>query len=99
MTLLASITSVCLSGMLGGFVNAPVSGNGFLLPKTEVVYNSRIIRPGFLGNILIGAVASMVSWGIYGPLSATPILALTVQAPTLSTIAGALLVGVAVQSG
>jgi hypothetical protein len=31
-------------------------------------------RPGWIGNVLVGAVASVVVWGIYGPLASVDLL-------------------------
>lgn len=61
-----------------------------------------IWRPGYIGNILIGAVAAIVSWGLYGPFSAaylfgtSPVPETTPQkfGLTLSAFVGAVLVGV-----
>ena len=39
-------------GAIGGVVNALLSDNGFILPRKEEQNNNRIIRPGFLVNIL-----------------------------------------------
>jgi hypothetical protein len=50
-------------GAAGGVVNALTSDNGFVMPKRE----GGILRPGFLGNILLGAVAAAIFWGLYGP--------------------------------
>jgi len=44
---------VALMGAIGGVVNALLSDNGFFLPKRLKVDEQEIIRPGFLGNILI----------------------------------------------
>jgi hypothetical protein len=62
---------IAIAGAIGGVVNALVTDNGFLLPKSERAdAGTTVIRPGFLGNVLIGAVAAVISWGLYGPLSA-----------------------------
>jgi hypothetical protein len=61
---------VFLAGAVGGAVNALMTDNGFILPKSEDVDGkTTLLRPGYLGNILIGAVGAVVSWGLYGPLS------------------------------
>jgi hypothetical protein len=89
---------VCVAGAVGGVVNALMSDNGFVLPKTA----DGIERPGYLGNVLIGAVAAGISWGMYGPFAQRYILggppqpATPEQAPGLLvvTLVGAVLVGV-----
>lgn len=93
---------VCAAGAIGGVVNALMTDNGFVLPQSESVDTYKIIRPGYLGNILIGAVGAGISWGLYGPFTAAYILGgasapgTPTQVPglTLSALAGAVLVGV-----
>jgi hypothetical protein len=45
-------------------VNALLSSNGFVLPKIS----SGILQLGIIGNLLLGAFAAVISWGLYGPL-------------------------------
>jgi len=84
-------------GAVGGFINALISDNGFALPK----HTEGILRPGFLGNMLIGGVAAAISWSLYGPLASVPIASIgSVDTPqkgdlTLAALGGAMLVGVA----
>ena len=90
---------VFAAGALGGFVNAMFSENGFVLPKKETSDKITIVRPGFSGNILVGGVAALVSWGLYGPLAAVSILGSKTGGEatislTLSALAGAVLIGV-----
>jgi hypothetical protein len=60
-----------------------------------------ILRPGWLGNALIGGVAASVSWSLYGPFAGVSITAATgIETATkgdltLAAIGGAILVGVA----
>ena len=95
---------VFISGGLGGVVNAAMTDNGFLLPKSESTSSgTTLLRPGYLGNVLVGAVAAVISWGLYGPLSAFAIVG-TAEALkanvspdkiglSLASFVGALLVG------
>ena len=91
---------VIVAGAVGGIVNALMSDNGFVLPKSADTDDGRIVRPGFLGNILIGGVAAGISWGLYGPFAAYPLLGGAADANadpvqlTLSALVGAVLVGV-----
>ena len=96
---------VAVAGALGGVVNAFISDNGFLMPKSEpTTTGSTVLRPGYIGNVLVGSVAALVSWGLYGPLSAFPVvgtaeaLAANVSPEKvglpLSSLVGALMVGV-----
>lgn len=58
---------VALMGCIGGAVNALISDNGFALPTRETAGGTSILRPGFLGNVLLGAIAAILFWGLYGP--------------------------------
>ena len=77
-------------------INGLLSDNGFILPRTEQLDQLRIVHPGFLGNILIGIVAAGLSWGLYGPLSMTPIFSPlpVTESLTLSALVGAVVVGI-----
>ena len=89
-------------GCLGGVVNALLSDNGFMLPKTIFSGEVHIWKPGFLVNLLVGGTAAFVSWGLYGPLSAAYIFSSAPVEPapeaqtglTLASVAGAVLIGV-----
>jgi hypothetical protein len=100
MTLLLILVVVFVAGALGGIINALMSDNGFVLPRSADTTDGRIVRPGFIGNILIGGVAAVVSWGLYGPFAAYPLIGGTVPAGaeavmlSLSAFVGAVLVGV-----
>ena len=105
MSLISVLIVVFIAGAIGGAVNALLSDNGFTMPKkspTNGANGAGIWRPGYLGNIVIGAVAAVISWGLYGPFSAAYLLgsSLTPEtAPqrfgiTLSAFVGAILVGV-----
>src|SRR5262249_5957617 len=95
---------VMLAGALGGLVNALMTDHGFFLPRREEVDQMKIIRPGWIGNVIIGAVAAAISWGLYGPLSAYYIAgtaealksntALDKIGLALSSLVGAVLIGV-----
>ena len=96
---------VFAAGAVGGVINALISDNGFIFPKSESAGDgATVLRPGYLGNVLIGAVAAVISWGLYGPLSAffiagTPQALATNATPekvglSLAALVGAILVGV-----
>jgi hypothetical protein len=95
------LTLVCLAGAVGGVVNALLTDNGFIMPRWEMVDTVRIFRPGVLGNILVGLVAAAISRGLYGPLSAVPVVGATEGgiarggSLTLAGLVGAVLVGIA----
>lgn len=60
---------IALRGGAGGIVNALLTDNGVALPRRETAGGASILRPGFLGNIVLGAVAAVVFWGLYGPFA------------------------------
>lgn len=59
-------------GAMGGFVNCAVGG-GFHLPHIDK--QAKVWRPGWIGNVLVGGVAAVVVWGIYGPLASYDLVA------------------------
>jgi hypothetical protein len=102
--MMAIIGIVFGAGVFGGIVNALISDNGFVFPRREQIpaTQGRILRPGFLGNMLIGGIAAVVSWGLYGPAGTFCIKCAgsvpessAVPSLTVAAVMGALLVGVA----
>ena len=90
---------ILLAGAAGGLLNAYFSDNGFVWPKVETVGSFTITRPGFLGSMLVGAIAAAVSWGLYGPFASMPIFGTTAAGQsggvlTVSALVGAVLVGI-----
>jgi hypothetical protein len=91
---------ILLSGAVGGIINAIISDNGFVKPREETIDNVCIIRPGIAGNILLGAVAAFISWGLYGSYSGVLIFGATAGIGaeeldlSLSAIAAAILIGI-----
>lgn len=100
MTFWLILVVVLVAGGVGGAVNALLSDNGFVLPKAAPTNDGQIVRPGFVGNMLIGGIAAVISWGLYGPFGAYPLIGGTPTANsgpvvfTLSGLVGAVLVGV-----
>lgn len=95
---------IIVAGAVGGAANALMTDNGFVFPITETTAGGmKILRPGVIGNLFTGAVAAVISWGLYGPLSAYLIAgtaeALKTNASpdkiglSLASLVGALLVG------
>jgi len=66
MTITDIVIIVSAVGALGGVINCTITGE-FNLPQFDS--GKKIWRPGWIGNVLIGAVAALVVWGIYGPLA------------------------------
>jgi hypothetical protein len=71
MGICALIFIVAALGALGGLVNCAMSDE-FKLPGFDK--NANIWRPGWVGNILVGAVAAIAVWGIYGPLASFDVI-------------------------
>ncbi len=97
MTILWAVGLIVATGMVGGLINALLADQGLIFPKFETLTGGhRILRPGFVGNILIGGVTAIVLAGLYSPLGAVEISA--AQAPnlqlTFGSLAGALLSGI-----
>jgi len=67
---------VSVAGAVGGVVSAVLSEDrGFVWPRVlRVPDGCSVLRPGFLGHILVGAVAAGISWGLYGPLTDEAVL-------------------------
>jgi hypothetical protein len=85
---------ISISGALGGVVNALITDNGFVLPKSR----RGIWCLGFISNVLVGAFAAFASWSFYGSGAGID-LANTSERTAISmrfsALAGAFLVGVA----
>ena len=88
---------VFAAGAVGGIANVLLAGDGFHLPKYD--QPSGIYLPGFLGNIAIGGIAAVISWGLYGPFASSVIVGVGTVANgdepklTLAALVGAILVG------
>jgi len=95
MTLWVILELVFLAGAIGGLVNAMITDNGFFCPRVEQVKSIRVVRPGCIGNVFVGAVTAVISWGLYGPFAEANLLENHKLSLTPSTFAGAILIGVA----
>ena len=54
-----AILLVLLAGAAGGFVNVFIGDSGLHKPRVE----NEVFQAGFLGTILVGALAALGSWG------------------------------------
>jgi len=79
-------------GALGGVFNALVLEGGFVKGGEKQVNGKTIWSLGFSTNILTGAFAAFLSWGLYGPSNSVDVSGNIVQL-TLSAICGASLIG------
>jgi hypothetical protein len=89
---------IVVAGAVGGVMNAVFVDKGFLMPRRETADGVTILRPGWIGNVCVGAVAALVSWGLYGPFASRDVLGagqpdaeVTLM---LSSLVGAVLVGI-----
>jgi len=91
---------VCVAGAVGGIINATTSDDGFIVPGfKEGDDGEKVFLPGFVGNAFVGAVAAGVSWGLYGPFAAYPIIGAQPPEPpepsiTIAAFFGAVLIGI-----
>jgi hypothetical protein len=66
---------VAAAGFAGGLINAILTDGGFVAPQTQTLADGRRIwRPGWLGTAAVGSAASLVLWGLYGPLATVMII-------------------------
>ncbi|MET7797416.1 hypothetical protein [Streptomyces decoyicus] len=91
------------AGAVGGIPSAFLlsEDRGIALPYAVTgADGTKIYRPGFLGHLVVGAVAAFLSWGLYGPLANTPLIGGSSSGPgggnysvTIGAFAGAIGVG------
>ena len=83
------------AGAVGGIINALLSGHRRV---TMPSYQDGVWCPGVLANVLIGAVAAVTSWALYGSGAAIELAQTTLRSEIslkLPALAGALMVGMA----
>lgn len=97
MSVLRSLLIIAIAGGVGGLLHSFLVDN--TLGKRKEGFSGWILALMF--NILIGAAASAMSWGLYGPLNSYPILGALPEgntppamALTLSVLASAVMIGV-----
>lgn len=92
------ILSIGVAGAVGGLLNALLTSEGLTLARMEQLSGGgRIWRPGFIGNMAIGAVAAVVLAGLYSPLGSVALNGMSSSNPvtlTIGALAGALLSGI-----
>lgn len=98
---------VAAAGGAGGVVAALLSEDkGFVLPQFVTIsptdaaeVRTNVLRPGFVGLIVVGAIAAALSWALYGPVANDVIMGATTTATTalpgvtFAVLGGAVLVG------
>ncbi len=90
----AMVGVVAAAGAVGGTVNALLSSNGFPLPK----FTQGILQLGVIGNVILGAFAALITWGLYGPLKDAVLLGTSPAGQltanlTVTAVVGAALAG------
>lgn len=93
-----AILLIAGAGSVGGLINAFLASEGFVLSRMEQLADGRSIwRPGFIGNMLVGAVTALVLAGLYSPIGSIALGSGQSTASVILTIrelAGAMLSGV-----
>ncbi|MDX2520924.1 hypothetical protein PV355_38230 [Streptomyces stelliscabiei] len=94
---------IAVCGAVGGFAAALLSNDqGFRLPHRVKIEEASVLRPGFIGLVVIGALAAVASWGLYGPVATSTIFGGNATGEpardnygiTIAAMIGAFLVGV-----
>src|SRR5258707_14770560 len=67
----AIVATIFAAGCLGGMTNAAIAGE-LGLPHKDA--EAKVFRPGWIGNVLVGGVAALVFWGLYGPMASAVII-------------------------
>jgi hypothetical protein len=81
-------------GAIGGFINTLIADEGLVLSQIDQLPSGqRVWRPGFVGNILIGAVAAIALAAMYSPLGTIHVGG-GVFDMTINMVGGALLSGI-----
>lgn len=84
---------VLACGAVGGLVNALLAGDLHLPHREENIYS-----PGWIGNVVVGAVAALVFWGLYGPMAKVAVIGNTAPdipaAFTIAELAGSVVTGI-----
>lgn len=90
------VAAVLGAGVLGGLVNSLITGE-VRLPRTD--QEARVWHPGWVGNALVGGVAAVVFWGLYGPFAGYALVGTvasvggSVPAFTVGDLCGAVVTG------
>lgn len=93
MSLIIAALTITFFGAIGGVFNAIIIDKGFISGGQAEENGRKIWKLGFSSNILCGAFAAFVSWGLYGPLSSVDLFKQNSAELTLAMLCGASLVG------
>jgi hypothetical protein len=86
---------ILAAGAVGGLVNTLMMEGKLRLPG----YEAGVFCPGFIGNVVVGAFAALISWALYGAGAGIELARQSADARealsmTVGALAGAALVGV-----
>jgi uncharacterized membrane protein YeaQ/YmgE (transglycosylase-associated protein family) len=87
---------IVLAGLVGGLLNGYFASEGLVLPRRERLSDGQtILRPGFIGNVIVGAVTAVVLTSLYSPIGALKIGTASAQTYdlTVGAVVGAFLNG------
>lgn len=96
MTFVGILILVASLGLVGGLVRGLIDSEGLVLPEVKETDVGRVLRLGFVGSAVVGAVAAALSFAMYGPLANVSLItgqAGTTYSVSLSAAAGLVLVG------
>jgi hypothetical protein len=98
MPVLYALGLMFVLGAIGGLVNALIAHGGFIRWQSLMLPDGRRIwQPGFLGNMIVGGFAAVVTAAFYTPFGSLPIdtvlheqiTVLMIIGPVFSGISGA----------
>ncbi len=69
MSLLWATLIIATAGAFGGLANALTTGNTNFLPEKVGQGDTKVLAPGLLATVFVGAFAAAVNWGLYGPFA------------------------------
>ncbi|MEQ1761341.1 MAG: hypothetical protein ABL986_23780 [Vicinamibacterales bacterium] len=75
------------AGFIGGLVNSLIEGE-LQLPHRDSEAN--VFRPGWVGSCLVGGIAAVSFWGLYGPFADLALIGGTPQPPAVTLRVGEL---------
>lgn len=78
-------------GALGGLANGFLPGKNLEMPRVQKSAGVTLLKPGFLGDMITGAIAATVTWGAYGPFASANVLGDPGTTVTFTATAGQVL--------
>lgn len=85
---------VLISGAMGGGLAALLgSDKGFVGPTLLQGRSGTVLRPGFVGLLIVGASAAAVNWGLNSPVSSASFNWRMSYGIPMREVAGAVLIG------